>query len=181
MMACLATVHQYAYADSDGWTRFSDVAQYVPLAWAAGRTLDAADSEGAAQLAAAGVLTVGSSELLKRSVEKKRPDYAPGDRKRSFPSGHVAKAWFAAAHLQRRYGCYGLEWNCWRKSAVPYIAVATTVVGRVLGCRHYLEDTVASAVLAEISAWLTTDRLETGMHVAPTLGNGFGIAVFSRF
>ena len=153
MMACLATAHPYAYAGSDGWARFSDVAQYVPLVWAAGRTLDAADSEGAApQLAAAGVLTVGSSELLKRSVEKKRPVYAPGDRKRSFPSGHVAKAWFAAAHLQRRYGCYGLEWNCWRESAVPYIAAAATAAGRVLGGRHHLEDTVASAVLAEISA-----------------------------
>ena len=176
-----ATVHQQARADSDTWAEFSDVAQYVPLAWAAARTLQDADTEGALQLGVAGVATVGTSELLKRTVRKKRPDYRPGDRKRSFPSGHVAKAWFSAAHLQRRYGCYELEWSCWRGSAVPYLAAVATAVARVRARRHHLEDVIASAALAEAWVLLTTDRFDGEVRIAPTLDGGVGIAVLMDF
>ena len=176
-----AVVHHRVWANSDTWADVSDVAQYVPMVWAAGRTLHGADREGALQLAAAGALTVGLSEVLERVIEKKRPDYKPGDRKRSFPSGHVAKAWFAAAHLQRRYGCHKLEWRCWRGSAVPYIAAITTAVGRVRADRHHIEDVVASAVLAEAWVWLTTDRIDGGVAVAPTFQGGLGIVFFREF
>ena len=180
-ITALAIGHHRVWAASDTWADVSDVAQYVPMVWAAGRTLHGADREGALQLAAAGALTVGSSEVLKRMIDRKRPDYRPGDRKRSFPSGHVAKAWFAAAHLQRRYGCYELEWTCWRGSAVPYIAAVTTAVGRVRADRHHIEDVVASAVLAEAWVWLTTDRIDGGMAVAPTFHGGLGIEFFREF
>ena len=165
---------------SDTWADVSDVTQYVPMAWAAVRTLQGADRAGALQLAAAGALTIGSSEVLKRAVDKKRPNYRPGDRKRSFPSGHVAKAWFAAAHLQRRYGCYELEWRCWRGSAVPYMAAVTTAVGRVRARRHHVEDVLASAVIAEAWVWLTTDRFDGAMSVVPSDG-GLRIAFVREF
>ena len=151
------------------------------MAWATGRTLYGADWEGAFQMAAAGALTVGSSEMLKRAIDKKRPNYRPGDRKRSFPSGHVAKAWFAAAHLQRRYGCYELEWRCWCGSAVPYIAAVTTAAGRVRADRHHVEDVIASAVLAETWVWLTTDRFGPGTSIVPTIHKELGIALFMEF
>ena len=178
VMAVLATAHQRAWAD---WAEISDVSQYVPLAWAVGRTFYGADAEGAFQMAAAGVATVGTSELLKRTIHKKRPDYRPGDRKRSFPSGHVAKAWFAAAHLQRRYGCYELEWNCWRGATVPYLAAVTTAVARVRAHRHHLEDVIASAAIAEAWVLVTTDRFDDEIRIAPTFDNGIGIAVFKEF
>ena len=181
VMAVLATAHQRAWADSDTWAEISDVSQYVPLAWAVGRTFHSADAEGASQMAAAGIATVGTSELLKRTTRKKRPDYRPGDRKRSFPSGHVAKAWFAAAHLQRRYGCYELEWNCWRGSTVPYLAAVTTAVARVRAHRHHLEDVIASAAIAEAWVLVTTDRFDGEIRIAPTFDNGIGIAVFKEF
>lgn len=165
----------------DTWADVSDVTQYVPMAWAAVRTLQGADRAGALQLAAAGALTIGSSEVLKRAVDKERPNYQPGDRKRSFPSGHVAKAWFAAAHLQRRYGCYKLEWRCWRGSAVPYIAAVTTAVGRVRADRHYVEDVIGSAVIAEAWVWLTTDRLDSRVTVAPAVDGGLRIAYVREF
>ena len=180
-VAVLVGSHRTCRADGDLWANISDVTQYVPLVWAMGRTLYSADGEGAFQMAAAGALTVGSSELLKRAIDKKRPNYKPGDRKRSFPSGHVAKAWFAAAHLQRRYGCYELEWGCWRGSAIPYIAAVATAAGRVRANRHRLEDVIASAVLAEIWVWLTTDEFDDDMRIAPTFDNGFGIAIFNEF
>ena len=168
-------------AAGDAWADVSDVAQYVPMAWAAGRTLHGGDREGALQLAAAGALTVGSSEVLKRVIDKKRPNYQPGDRERSFPSGHVAKAWFAAAHLQRRYGCYELEWKCWRGSTIPYLAAVTTAVGRVRADRHHVEDVIASAVLAEAWVWMTTDRLDGRIAIAPTIDGGLGIAFLREF
>ena len=177
----LAAGHHRVRADSDTWADVSDVAQYVPMAWAAGRTLHGADREGALQLAAAGALTVGSSELLKRLIDKKRPNYQPGDRERSFPSGHVAKAWFAAAHLQRRYGCYGLAWKCWRGSTIPYLAAVMTAVGRVRADRHHVEDVIASAVLAEAWVWMTTDRLDGRIAIAPTVDGGLGIVLLRDF
>ena len=181
VLVAIAAGHHRAWAGSDTWADVSDVTQYVPMAWATGRTLYGADWEGAFQMAAAGALTVGSSEMLKRAIDKKRPNYRPGDRKRSFPSGHVAKAWFAAAHLQRRYGCYELEWRCWRGSAVPYIAAVTTAAGRVRADRHHVEDVIASAVLAETWVWLTTDRFGPGTSIVPAIHKGLGIALFMEF
>lgn len=180
-MAMLASAPQRAWAASDTWADVSDVTQYVPLAWAAVRTFNATDAEGAFQLAAAGITTVGSSELLKRTTNQRRPNYMPGDRRRSFPSGHVAKAWFAAAHLQRRYGCYELEWSCWRGSAIPYAAAVATAIGRVRADRHHVADVIASAVIAEAWVRFTTDRLDDDMRIAPTFENGFGIAIFKKF
>ena len=180
-MAVFTMGHHRAWADNDTWADVSDVAQYVPLAWEVGRTLYGADAEGAVQMAAGGILTVGSSELLKRAIDKKRPNYEPGHARNSFPSGHVAKAWFAAAHVQRRYGCYELEWSCWRGSAVPYIAAVVTAAGRVGARRHHLEDVIASAVIAEAWVWVTTDKFDDDMRIAPTFDNGFGIAVFKKF
>ena len=180
-MAVSTMGHHRAWADRDTWADVSDVAQYLPLAWAAGRTLYSADAEGAAQMAAGGILTVGSSELLKRAIDAERPDYEPGDTRHSFPSGHVAKAWFAAAHLQRRYGCYELRWSCWRGSAVPYIAAVATAAGRVGARRHHLEDVIASAVIAEAWIWVTTDKFDDDTRIAPTFDNGFGIAVLKKF
>lgn len=179
-MASLASVPQKAWADSDTWADVTDVTQYVPLAWAAVRTFHATDAEGAFQLAAAGITTVGSSELLKRTTNQGRPNYRQGDRKRSFPSGHVAKAWFAAAHLQRRYGCYELEWSCWRGAAIPYVAAVAKAIGRVRADRHHAADVIASAAIAEAWVRFTTDRLDDDMRIAPTFENGFGIAIFKE-
>ena len=180
-MAASVVGQRPAGADGDSWADVSDVTQYVPLAFAVGHTLYRADHQGAFQMATAGALTVGSSELLKRAIDKKRPDYEPGDRERAFPSGHVAKAWFAAAHLQRRYGCYELEWHCWRASTAPYLAAVATAAGRVRAKRHHLEDVLGSAVLAEMFVWLTTDRFDGDVVVAPAIGDGLGIAIIGEF
>ena len=180
-MAALALGSQPARAGDDTWADISDVSQYVPLAWASWRTFHAADWEGAFQLVAAGVTSVGSADLLKRTINEKRPNYQPGHRKRSFPSGHVANAWFSAAHLQRRYGCYELASSCWRGSAVPYVAAVVTALGRVRADRHYVSEVIASAVIAESWVWLTTDRFDADLRIAPSFENGFGIRIFKDF
>ena len=66
MFPASAIAHHRVWANSDTWADVSDVAQDVPMVWAAGRTLHGADREDALQLAAAGALTVGSG--VPRSV-----------------------------------------------------------------------------------------------------------------
>ena len=180
-IAAFAPIHQRAWAGDGTWADITDVTQYVPLAWAAVHTFHARDVDGAFQMAIAGIGTVGTSEVLKRAVNERRPNYRPGDRKRSFPSGHVAKAWFAAAHLQRRYGCYELEAGCWRESAAPYLAAVVTAIGRVRADRHHVVDVIASAVIAETWVRFTTDRLNGDVHIAPSFDHGFGVAIFKEF
>ena len=170
-----------AWAASNAWAEVSDVAQYVPLVWGGGVIFHGGDYEGALQMTTAGALTLGSSELLKRKIDKKRPNFEPGDNKNSFPSGHVAKAWFATAYVQRRYGCYEFEWNCWRGAVIPYTAAVVTAVGRLHADRHHWEDVVASAVIAEAFVWLTTDKHDGEMLITPAFDDGLGIALFIPF
>ena len=180
-IAVCSLAHHRVRADDAAWAELSDLTQYVPLVWAAGRTFQRNDTEGLARMTAAGVLTVGSSELLKPMIGRKRPDHEPGEPELSFPSGHVAKAWFAAAHLQRRYGCYELEWRCWRESAVPYLAAVITATARIGARRHHLDDVVASAVIAEAWVRVMTDRRDDKVRIAPGIDDGIGIAVVRRF
>jgi len=171
----------HARAGSQTWSDVSDYAQYVPLAFALGKTAYNEDFEGLIQLTVAGALTLGTSEFLKSGIDAKRPNYKPGDGQNSFPSGHVAKAWFAAAYTQQRYGCYQLTWNCWRGSAIPYVAAGVTAYGRIAADKHHWEDVLASAVIAETFVYLTTDRFDENLIITPTFDNGFGIAILKRF
>eukprot|EP00435_Cladocopium_sp_Y103_P077787 s1_g1526.t1 len=170
-----------ARAGSESWAEVTDVAQYVPLGFALAETAYQEDLEGLVQLTLAGALTLGTTELLKNEIDAKRPNYKPGDGQNSFPSGHVAKAWFAAAHVQKRYGCYKLEWQCWRGSAIPYLAAGVTAYGRVAADRHHWEDVLASAVIAETFVYFTTDKYDPDLSVSANFENGFGIFVSKRF
>lgn len=170
-----------ASAGSQTWSDVSDYAQYVPLAFALGETAYNEDFEGLIQLTVAGALTLGTTEFLKSEIDAKRPNYKPGDGQNSFPSGHVAKAWFAAAYTQQRYGCYQLTWDCWRGSAIPYVAAGVTAYGRVAADKHHWGDVLASAVISETFVYLTTDTFDENLIVTPSFDNGFGIAIFKRF
>jgi|GEM_PF-2642248 len=170
-----------AQAGSQTWSDVSDYAQYVPLAFALGETAYNEDFEGLIQLTVAGALTLGTTEFLKSEIDAKRPNYRPGDGQNSFPSGHVAKAWFAAAYTQQRYGCYQLTWDCWRGSAIPYLAAGVTAYGRVAADKHHWEDVLASAVISETFVYLTTDTFNEDMIITPSFDNGFGIAILKRF
>ncbi len=170
-----------AQAGSDSWADVTDVSQYVPLGFALADSIHQEDLEGLVQLTLAGALTLGTTELLKNEIDAERPNYKPGDGQNSFPSGHVAKAWFAAAHVQKRYGCYQLEWECWRASSIPYLAAGVTAYGRVTADRHHWEDVLASAVIAETFVYFTTDKFDPSLSVTANFENGFGVVMFKRF
>jgi membrane-associated phospholipid phosphatase len=83
-------------------------------------------------------------EVLKRAVDRQRPD---GERKRSnssFPSSHAANAFVLAWVLSSR----------WRRAAPLFFAVALLVAfSRMYLNRHFLSDVTAGALLGMGVAW----------------------------
>lgn len=94
-------------------------------------------------------VTMGATELLKRSVRSERPD---GRDNFSFPSGHTARAFSAATFVHRRAGF---------ESAWPLYAAATYVGWtRVEADRHRWFDVLGAAGLSAAMSWtLASPRL----------------------
>ena len=76
---------------------------------------------------------------LKLVVERERPD---GSDFESFPSGHTAKAFMAAAMLHKEYGGRS-PWF----SIGGYSVAALTGVSRLMNNRHWMSDVVAGAAI----------------------------------
>lgn len=114
------------------------------------------DTEGMRQYAWTFGLTTGSAELLKRSTKVTRPD---GSNDLSFPSGHAARAFSAAAYVRQRHGLM---------PSVPLYAAALYVGHtRVDARRHRWADVLGAAALAEVSAhWLVTPKGDAGRSLA---------------
>ena len=112
------------------------------------------DTQGAWQLAQTFVLTTGATELLKKTTGVTRPD---GSNDQSFPSGHAARAFSAAAYVQRRHGL-SAAWPLW---------LGATYVGhtRVEARRHRWGDVAAAAAIAWGVARWRVDALPKDSHV----------------
>lgn len=85
--------------------------------------------------------------ILKRTVRERRPD---GDARTSFPSGHTAQAFAAAAFLTEEYKDR-FRW-------MPYVAygLASSVgMMRVANNRHYISDVIMGAGLGILSMKLS--------------------------
>lgn len=161
-----------ARAGDKTWERISDIGSYslmgvaiaAPLIDGDGKgTLQAAGSIGAAQLIALG---------LKETFPETRPD---GSDDKSFPSGHTARSFAAAATLFERQGPeYGL----------PAFAVATLVgVARVKADKHYWYDAVAGAAIGLGTGFLITSKRENERIAVIPWGDtkGAGVHVAMRF
>lgn len=133
----LALSAPLALADVDRERRLGDqLSLALPLGTAAVE-LWRGDREGAWQLAQVFVLTTGTTELLKRATDVQRPDRSDT---KSFPSGHAARAFSAAAYVQQRHG-WQAAWPLW---------LGATYVGhtRVQADRHRWADVAGAAALA---------------------------------
>lgn len=73
---------------------------------------------------------------LKFTVQRERPD---GSNQVSFPSGHSAGGFAAAAVLGRHYG--------WKAALPAYIGASYIAAARVDGNKHYLSDVVFGAAM----------------------------------
>ena len=111
-----------ACASDKGWSDASGIGRDLLVAAALGIPAVQGDWAGDLQAGGSMVLASGVAYGLKKAFPETRPDRS--DRK-SFPSGHAALSFAAAASLENRYG--------WR-AGLPAFAVATFVgVARVGG------------------------------------------------
>ena len=80
---------------------------------------------------------------LKYSMQTMRPD---GSTANSFPSGHTATAFMAAAMLDKEFGCVS-PWI----SVGGYVVATTVGVSRILNNRHWISDVLAGAGIGILS------------------------------
>src|SRR4051794_35628861 len=82
-----------------------DILQFVLPAAGAALTLGNRDKDGAIQFAESAGLTLGTTYLLKYTVDEKRPNGGS----QSFPSAHTSISFCAAEYMRKRYGLeYGI-------------------------------------------------------------------------
>jgi len=90
----------------------------------------------AKRLIASMAATTATVLLLKAATNRERPDGSDRD---SFPSGHAASSFAAAAVLDRTYG-HAAGWTA-------YGLAGFVAASRVVGNRHFFSDVVAGAVI----------------------------------
>jgi membrane-associated phospholipid phosphatase len=127
-------------------------------------TLVLKDYQGTKQFLYALLVSQGTVHILKRTINRERPD--GGDY--SFPSGHSASAFLGAGFVHRRYGF---------KYAWPMYVAATYVAwSRVYTDRHYVGDVVAGAAISMGTCWLLVKPRPSPVQVAPAaVSDGYGI------
>lgn len=158
--ACLVLTTSAALAD--GHRRAGDVLRYAMPAGIVAHELWEGDTEGLRQFATSWAVTMGATEVLKRTSKVERPDRADD---MSFPSGHASHAFAAAAYMHRRHG-FDQAW--------PWYAAATYVGWtRVHADRHRWADVAGSATLAAASSWwLVKQKVDRKIAIIPIVAPG---------
>lgn len=144
-LAC-AGLLAIAPAQAQPETRSGDVLSLALPLGVFGAELMRGDQDGARQLALTFALATGTAEGLKRLTRVERPD---GTNKLSFPSGHAARAFSAAAYLRQRHGM---------AVATPgYLTALYVGHTRVHARRHRWADIAGAALVSELAAsWLVS-------------------------
>lgn len=160
-----------ALASYKGWDDASSVGAYGLAAVALGLPLARHDTPGALQAAA----SLGAAEIttqgLKAIVHEERPDRSNNN---SFPSGHTALAFAAAATLHNRGG--------WQEAVPAYLVASFVGVARVEARKHHWYDVVAGAAIGETSGLLLTHKRDAAVRLLPWGdAHGGGVALGTRF
>lgn len=103
------------------------------------------DWQGIKQEAFTGLTAIGTTFVLKYTVNKTRPDFSNNH---SFPSMHTTVSFAGAAYIQRRYG-----WG-W---GIPAYALSVYVGwSRIYAKKHDIWDVIAGAAIGIGSAYIYT-------------------------
>jgi membrane-associated phospholipid phosphatase len=160
-----------AQAAPKDWEKASTVARNILVVGAVGLPLVKSDGDGALQAAGSVGAAFLVSEGLKRTFPEMRPD---GSDRRSFPSGHTATAFAAAASLQNRQG--------WQVGIPAQLIAAFVGFARVKGDKHHWYDVVAGAAVGEASGFLITSRYSQDVQVMPWADSkGGGLTIAMRY
>ncbi|NOU58872.1 phosphatase PAP2 family protein [Marinifilum caeruleilacunae] len=175
---------QVLYRFPNVTTSIDDYFQYTPIA--IGMGLNAFGVRGEhkfthqlKRLAFAEAICNATVFTIKTQTKHTRPD---GSAANSFPSGHTAQAFCAAAFLDREYG-KKYPWLRW----LGYGMATTTGVCRILKNRHWASDVVLGAGIGYLSVDLSYrlfDRWERNknLQITPMVGNKtYGLNVVYRF
>jgi membrane-associated phospholipid phosphatase len=131
-------------------------------------TLD--DPEGRKALLTSYGSTFALTHILKRSVDKPRPD---GSGSLSFPSGHVSSAFSGASFLAKRYG--------WDIGIPAYLSASFVGYSRVHAEKQDWWDVAAGAALAiGINEWALHNREEFSLALQP-IPDGYQVAFNYRY
>lgn len=153
LVAGAAATHAQEISQKDRYGQVMRVA--LPMAAVAYSIYKADDVEGVTQLVMSTALSAGSTELLKRGIHAKRPDRRDDD---SFPSGHTAVTFAAAAYIHKRYSFM---------EALPFYGLAAlTGYKRVHTHNHFTRDVIGGAAVGIVSAWLVTGHFTTPRSTA---------------
>ena len=104
-------------------------------------------------------------EPIKFAAMRERPD---GSNRQSFPSGHAAITFAAAAVIERHLG--------WKRSLAAYAIAAYVSASRLHDNRHYLSDVVFGAAVGTIAGRTVTVHGRDHWSLGPSLVPG-GVAI----
>jgi membrane-associated phospholipid phosphatase len=163
-----------ALASKKGWATTSDIGAYSLMAVSIGMPIAKKDKQGALQAAGSLALTSAVTEGMKQAFPRTRPD---GSDRKSFPSGHTARSFNAAATLYNRQGA---------AIGIPAFAVASLVgVARVKADKHFWTDVLAGAAIGTASGLLITHNRPDGEPKSALMpwvdSHGGGVSYGLRF
>jgi len=141
----------------------------MPLA-SVGITYYHDDMQGFKELAYTLSATALTTVLLKKTVEKDRPDGSGDD---AFPSGHAAITFSSASFLERRYG--------WKYGVPAYLLASWTAYTRVDTDKHEIEDVLAGAAIGYAFSYLFVSEYQQ-LKIAPLVSKNYvGFSAFMTF
>lgn len=166
VLALASPVH----ASDKDWDTASTIGVGALAAWSLGVPAITGDGKGALQAAGSIGAAYAVSSGLKEVFPEMRPD---GSDNRSFPSGHTAAAFGAAASILERRGA---------GEGIPAFALASFVgAARVAADKHHWYDALAGAAIGTGSGLLLTHSLaEQRMALTPWIdskGGGISFAM----
>lgn len=161
-----------AAAKADELTDYGDVAQYGIAGIALIISASKKDTQGMIQLGLTFGVATGVTGGIKRLADIERP----GSGKHSFPSGHMTNAMSGASYLHYRYG--------WKYGLPAYLMAGVVGLSRVKAQAHRWEDVLAGAAIANLTAYLLTDRFNDNVVLIPVFNSKekiYGVRIGARF
>jgi membrane-associated phospholipid phosphatase len=171
LLAAVTLIHTPAQAGRQGWSQASSVERDLLLATALAVPATNGDWRGIAESGGSILLAGGTTYALKEFFPETRPDRSD---RRSFPSGHTAESFAAAAALEERYG--------WRLGLPAFTVASFVAVARVEARKHHWQDCLAGAVIGTASGFLLTHPHDSTVTLTPwASGAGGGMRLAAQF
>ncbi|MEQ7873384.1 phosphatase PAP2 family protein [Sphingomonas sp. ASV193] len=133
--------------DVQDWDRVSGIVRTGLAGFSLGTPLLDGEDRAVRRQAKALLLAGGITFALKSTIHERRPD---GSNNQSFPSGHTAISFAAAAGLGQRYG--------WKVGLPAHLLAGFVGLARVKADKHYWHDVLVGAAIGEAAGLLLVHK-----------------------